>query len=129
MRSRSFVLGILFVVSFVLVGNVAVYAGAEGAGKCRLLEKATSDSYGERAPARLLHGLANAALGWTQIIQEPIHAARGGEKNAAEGLVEGIGMALYYTANGVWDVATFWVPGSWGKEIASSACICQKMKS
>ena len=87
-----------------------------------------SDNYGVRAPSRLLHGIVNAGLGWTQLFYEPVHSVRSEGQNIGEGILDGIVQTTYYTVLGAWDIGTFWVPGPGGKDLAAPACVIGKMQ-
>ena len=93
-----------------------------------MIAKVTSDNYGERAFFRLTHGIVNAGLGWTQLLWEPIKSVRQDGQNLAEGIFDGLGYSVYFTALGVWDIATFWVPGEQGKEIAVKDCVMKSFR-
>lgn len=93
---------------------------------CKCADKMVSDNYAVRAPSRLLHGIINAGLGWTKLITEPIHSVKDEGQNFVDGFFDGLGQATYYSALGVWDIATFWVPGQGGKDIAVKKCVLMK---
>ena len=109
-----------FLIGLLLVSTAAF-------ANCKCVDKVTSDNYGVRAPSRLLHGIINAGLGWTEIFTEPFNTVRDkGGSQIVEGIFTGLGMAAYYSALGAWDIATFWVPGSGGKDIAVKTCVLMK---
>ena len=95
---------------------------------CDCVGKVTSDQYSVRAPARLVHGIINAGLGWTELIVQPIYAADAGQ-NVLHGVADGIGDTVYYTILGVWDVATFWLPGEVGKKAAAREGVLMTYKN
>ena len=113
----------LYVVLFLCVTLISPSAFAMGDMKANV----TSDNYAVRAPSRLLHGIVNAGLGWTQLIYEPIHSVRAENQNLGQGILDGLAQTVYFSVLGAWDIATFWVPGPGGKEMAAPACVIGKM--
>ena len=84
--------------------------------------KLTSDSYAERAPMRLLHGISNIVSSPVLLVMEPYHAVATDNQNILNGLAKGFVYGGKFLVLGAWDVVTFWVPGSTGKEIATQDC-------
>lgn len=78
---------------------------------------ALSTSYLERVPARLGHGLVNTLFGWTALFIAPKEALDHGE-TAGEAFGRHLSHPISYTFLGVWDLATFWVPGELGRSMA-----------
>ena|SRR3989338_9069224 len=93
-----------------------------------MMAKVTSDNYAERAFFRLTHGLLNAGLGWTQFFVEPYKSVTQEGQDIVDGIFEGIAYSGYYTILGGWDLATFWVPGQGGKDIAVKECVAATFK-
>lgn len=93
---------------------------------CKCADKMVSDNYAVRAPSRLLHGIINAGLGWTKLFTEPYHSVKHEEQDIVDGFFDGLGQATYYSVLGVWDIATFWVPGQGGKDITVKKCVLMK---
>lgn len=93
---------------------------------CKCADKMVSDNYAVRAPSRLLHGIINAGLGWTKLFSEPVYSVNHEGQDFVDGFYDGLGQAIYYTALGVWDIATFWFPGEGGKEIAVKKCVLMR---
>lgn len=105
-----------FFVCLLVLANVAF-------AECNCADKLRSDNYWVRAPYRLLHGIGNALLGWTKLFTEPWNSTRSEGQDIVDGIFDGLGMTVYYTALGAWDIATFWFPGEGGKEIANTDCV------
>ncbi|MCM8776309.1 MAG: hypothetical protein NC930_08200 [Candidatus Omnitrophica bacterium] len=114
----------IFLVSVLIL---VLAAGSAFAG-CSMDEKVVSDNYAERAGSRLLCGLVNAGLGWTQIFVEPRQSVKYDDQNIVDGIFDGFGGAVYYSVLGVWDLGTFWFPGSGGKDIAAKDCVLETFK-
>ena len=111
---------VIFMMISLLLAPAASYAA------CKCVDKVTSDNYGVRAPSRLLHGVINLGLGWTKLITEPFNSVEHENQNFVDGLFDGFGQATYYSVLGAWDIATFWFPGSGGKDIAVKKCVLMK---
>ena len=64
--------------------------------------------YAARMPYRIVRGVTNIALGWTEIFLRPF----GERKNESVGLAMsmGAGHTMVRLAAGVTDIFTFWVP-------------------
>ena len=119
MKGKSVVLaGILMLVMLATVFVSPAFA------ECKCKDKVTSDNWAVRAPSRLLHGVTNAGGGWTQLFIEPVRSVKHQDQNVVDGIFDGLGYTVYYTALGAWDLATFWVPGQGGKDIAVKTCWC-----
>ena len=88
-------------------------------------ETVTSNNYAERVPARLMHGIVNVALGWTQLIIEPARTFGDAGTTIYMGMVNGVTKTLYYTGTGVFDILTFWVPNPDGQRIATKDSVFQ----
>ena len=82
-----------------------------GAAQAKLEDRVTSPKLLVRAPARLFQGIENFSFGWTSVLIEPVKAARTKDDHVGNGIFRGFGNAISYTCLGVWDAATFWVPG------------------
>ena len=68
-----------------------------------------SASYSAKAGSTLVRGAANAALGWTELISEPVHEAKSGG-NVFVGIGKGVGLTVTRTLSGLGEVLTFWTP-------------------
>lgn len=77
---------------------------------CKLCGNLKSGDTSKVWGSRLCNGLANAALGWTEIFFRPGKVtAEGG--NPIVGVFRGIGNAVARTGGGVVEAVTFWTPG------------------
>jgi len=65
-------------------------------------------SYGARIPYRILRGLTNVALGWTEIFLRPFGEHK--TESVGESLAMGGANTLIRLGVGVMDISTFWVP-------------------
>ena len=95
---------------FVLVLSFALCTPALAAG---IDENANSDKYGVKAPAMLVRGVSNIGVSVSEI---PVHGYEGTVDGmpiigTIQGVSEGVIWTLERAMSGVWDVATFWVPG------------------
>jgi len=63
------------------------------------------DNYAKGAGAKLVRGLSNAALGWVEILRQPVI-----NENKWEGVSKGFVYAVGRTGSGVLEAATFFVP-------------------
>lgn len=77
---------------------------------------ALSEDYTARVPARFGHGFMNAVFGWTALGVAPYQARQTG---ASGGEVFGSAVTAPFATTflGVWDLATFWVPGEFGRSM------------
>ena len=64
--------------------------------------------YGWRMPYRIVRGITNFGLAWTEILLRPFGEAA--TESVGESLGHGALNALYRTNLGILDVTTFWVP-------------------
>ena len=64
--------------------------------------------YGWRMPYRIIRGITNFGLSWTEIILRPFGEAA--TETIGESIGHGALNALYRTNLGILDVTTFWVP-------------------
>lgn len=63
-------------------------------------------SYGAQVTGKLLYGLKNTLLGWTELFTEPKQALDYGE-GAGAGFARGLGHAVWTTAGGAVHLLTF----------------------
>lgn len=89
---------------------------------CPHQEMNQSQSYGVRAPGRLIHGVLNVLSSPIQLFTEPKHTVQCEKPDLLLGLGKGVIFAAEYLILGVWDVATFWVPGDSGQSLAVTKC-------
>lgn len=111
----------LFLVALMAVQSFA-FAGGEN---CEA--KLKSDSYLERAPWRLVHGIVNLGTSPAHLIAEPVKAAKA-KSCIIKGLGNGVIQTGKYAILGAWDVVTFWVPGQAGKDMAVLECGISQIK-
>jgi len=78
-----------------------------------------SPDYWTRMPARFGYGFLNTVFGWTALVKAPAEAHRAGLP-AGEAFSRAMVYPFSYTVLGIWDLATFWVPGpgEFGREMA-----------
>lgn len=98
-------------------------SSARATSESEMLARVTNDNWSVRAPWRFLHGIVNLGLGWTELLVEPYKSVRFQGENIAQGVTDGFAEALYYSVAGIWDLATFWVPGQAGANIAVRDCV------
>jgi putative exosortase-associated protein (TIGR04073 family) len=114
-----------------LIGAPAPLAAEEPAATvaCPICSKASNQStpYAEKAGSTLTRGAMNAALGWTEIISQPVHEVQNGG-NVFVGIGKGIGQMFGRTAAGIGEVLTFWTPKVQDKYVgfATDCPICMK---
>ena len=109
----------LFLILCLWVSGPAL--AAYGEGNCddyHLHIDAKSKHYGVRAPARFMNGLLNASFGWTQFLIEPVRSLDTEDEDIFTALGDGFASTVLFTVGGLWDVATFWMPGIAGEEFA-----------
>lgn len=63
------------------------------------------DNYGKAAGAKVVRGLSNAALGWVEILRQPVI-----NENKWEGVSKGFVYAVGRTGSGALEAATFFIP-------------------
>lgn len=68
-----------------------------------------SATYSQKAGTTLVRGAANAALGWTELISQPVQEVKSGG-NVFVGIGKGVGLTVKRTLAGVGEVLTFWTP-------------------
>lgn len=83
------------------------------------LSKVMSDNYFERATARFVNGVSNLTLNWTVLFDKNANNLPASSQTQLDRFFERFAVANRYAAIGVWDLATFWVPGSIGKKMAA----------
>ena len=71
--------------------------------------------YGVRIPYRIIRGVANIALGWTEILLRPIGERK--TESFGEAISMGGANTLARLAGGITDITTFWVPDMRMQEI------------
>ena len=97
---------VLMVVLVVLMTSSFAYAMTD----CKVCENLKSGTPATAIGTRLVHGIANAGFGGTELFFRPGKVSAGGG-NPIIGFVQGIGNTVMRTGVGVLEVATFWVPG------------------
>ena len=108
----------------------ATESGAQTTGAvCPICHRATdgSTAYSEKAGKTLTRGAMNTALGWTELISEPVHEAKSGG-NVFMGIGKGIGKGVQRTVAGLGEVLTFWTPKMNNQYVhfATDCPICMK---
>ena len=88
---------------------------------------AATTAYPEKAGSTLVRGAANTIFGWTELIQQPVAAAKS-DGNVFTGLAQGVGHTVKRTLNGLGDVLTFWTPKLHGQYVhfATDCPVCRK---
>ncbi len=99
----------LFVLIILVLAASSAYA-AVGTTECKVCGDLKSDDMGKLCGARIIHGLTNAVLGWSEIFFRPGKAASEGG-NLVTGFFTGLGNAIARTGGGVVETVTFWTPG------------------
>ena len=66
-----------------------------------------SDVYLKAAGGKLLRGIGNVAVGWVELVRQPMVV-----ENKWEGVSKGIGYTVLRTLSGAVEAATFFVPGA-----------------
>mgnify|MGYP001561531833 FL=1 len=70
---------------------------------------AAEQGWGNQAKGKLVYGLKNTLLGWTELFTEPYEAVQNGE-NFFVGLATGVWNGVGQTVGGVLHLVTFLVP-------------------
>lgn len=76
------------------------------ADKCGVCDLAESQSWGASAPGKIIRGITNVGLSWTEIFSQPIR-----EKNFGA-VGKGLGFFFIRLAQGAGEILTFWLPPS-----------------
>lgn len=113
----------LFLAIFMLGGLSMTGVAEAGMNKEEMKQKLRSDSYFERAPVKLLHGLSNAAFGWTKLPRRIKYELEQKNTTIFHGIGYGTVDLFEYTLGGVFDAAAFWIPGELGKKVALDKCV------
>ena len=74
---------------------------------CGICNATGSDSYFKAAGAKLCQGIANAGLGWVELIRQPVI-----QENKWQGVGQGVVYTVERTGLGVIEVVTALVPGA-----------------
>ena len=122
MKPLRFISALILVISLGMSASGTLFAAGE-----EYKAKVTSDNYGERASWRLIHGVVNLAVSPAEIVMEPIHSVKEEKQNVGIGILEGVIYTAKFAALGAWDIITFWVPGSAGKDIAVQECVIEHL--
>ncbi len=110
---------VAFTIAFLLLG----FGGVELTwAQCSHQTLVQSDSYAERAPARLVHGILNVVSSPVQLFTEPRHTIQCEKPDLIYGLGSGVIATGKYLILGSWDLLTFWIPGDSGKSVAVTEC-------
>lgn len=72
---------------------------------CAICNATDSGSYGKAALAKLTRGIANAGLGWIELLRQPVI-----NENKWEGVGMGVIHTIGRTGSGVLEAVTFFVP-------------------
>jgi len=73
-----------------------------------------SPDYLERVPARFGYGFMNTVFGWTDLFIMPQRALQDGS-GGGDAFGRALTQPFGTTFLGLWDLATFWVPGETGR--------------
>ena len=93
---RKKILAVLFCTVFMMQNPSSVFAADQDI------------PYLARIPFRILRGVANLGLGWTEIFLRPFGEHQ--TESAGEALAMGAANTLIRAGVGVTDIVTFWVP-------------------
>lgn len=97
--------------------------------QCPICSKASDQSatYSAKAGTTLVRGAANTALGWTELISQPVHEVKSGG-NVFVGIGKGVGHTVTRTLSGLGEVLTFWTPKVKDRyiEFATDCPVCMK---
>ena len=93
-KIRVFLL--LFLFAAVFLSSRPCFAGDE------------SIPYGLRMPYRIVRGITNLGLGWTEILLRPIGEHK--TETVGESFSQGSANTLIRFSAGITDISTFWVP-------------------
>ena len=128
-RAAAAALGIAVVLSMSALARAD--ERAEPKTVCPICSKASDQSaaYSTKAGATLDRGTANAVLGWTELISQPVHEVRSGG-NVFVGISKGVGQTVKRTLAGVGEVLTFWTPKVKDRyiEFATDCPVCTKQR-
>ena len=84
---------------------------SQSEAKCGVCQGAESMSWAKSAPGKILRGIVNAGLGWTNLIAQPIRSSQDGD-NVFKGIGKGFGYTVLRTVQGVAEIVIFWLPPS-----------------
>lgn len=110
-RIGSFVLFVLLLISL-CTPALAQPVGTDISptlASCGVCEGAESESWARSAPGKIVRGLTNAGLGWTNLFAQPVHLANSGE-SVLTGVGKGFGYLFIRTIQGVVEIGIFWLP-------------------
>jgi hypothetical protein len=95
---------ILLTLSLSLVcGPSALFATEDG--KCGVCDLAQSREWGASAPGKLLRGVANVGLSWTNLFAQPIR-----EESIMGGMAKGVGVMMTRLFQGAGEILLSWIP-------------------
>jgi putative exosortase-associated protein (TIGR04073 family) len=115
-----------------LVGlSTPVKAEETAKTQCPICSKASDQSatYSTKAGTTLVRGAANTALGWTELISQPVQEVKSGG-NVFVGIGKGVGQTVKRTLSGLGEVLTFWTPKVKDRyiEFATDCPVCMKRR-
>ncbi len=93
----------------VVLGLLVLASPSFAAPPCGVCKAAESDSYFQKLGGQLTRGVANTALGWTELINQPVKESHAGG-NILVGVFNGFGQGLLRTAKGVGEILTSPLP-------------------
>ena len=102
MRNR---MGILVVAAVLLASPTLALAGGMSAGS----SWAQETGYVNQAKGKLVYGVKNVLLGWTELFTQPYEDAQNGE-NVLLGIGKGVWNAVGQTIGGALHLVTFPIP-------------------
>ena len=82
---------------------------------CAICDSTTSDSWGKATGAKVVRGIANTGLGWSELIRQPVIA-----ENKFQGVGNGVVEAFRRTGVGVLQLLTFPFPNVHTPELTPS---------
>ncbi len=87
----------------VAVGVLSLAATSFAASSCPICNGAASNHYMKKTGSQLVRGVANTALGWTELVNQPAKEMKNGG-NLVHGLAKGVGYTVIRTAKGVGEI-------------------------
>lgn len=107
---------------FGLILGLSLLWPASAFSGCMHEDLTTDENFAARAPARLVHGVSNVLSSPVQLFTQPKDTVQCEKDDLLVGIGSGIIGAGKYLIYGVWDIATFWVPGKAGRDLAVTDC-------
>ena len=103
-----------------LLAQPVVEELSETSPHCGVCEGAESQNFSKSAPGKIVRGITNIGLGWTNLFAQPIQAGSSGG-NVWNGIGKGLGYTLVRTVEGVVELGLFWLPPGQGEPLKHCA--------